>query len=208
MTSGKTVCFTIGLTMLLPLIAACAAVERSLPEKRHYMLDVSRGTEISSPEPGTVLEISQIRLSPQYEARGFVYRTSTLRYETDFNNEFLTAPGPMLTREVQEWLAGSGLFQHVLDATGRLQPTHILEGKVFALYGDYSDRQAPQAVMDVQFVLTQDLSGQNEIVFQKQYRKVIPIKESYPPGLVSAWNEALEQILEELETDLKSTLFQ
>jgi uncharacterized lipoprotein YmbA len=188
--------------LLFSLVTGCAGTEKDVPEKHHFILDVSRNSPRLGPEPGTVLEIRQIRVSPQYESRGFVYRMGDLKYHTDYKNTFLVSPSPMFTGEVQQWLAGSGLFQHVVDTSGRLQPTYILEGTVKALYGDYANKKSPMAILDMQFLLTQETADKTEIVFQNLYRRQIPIHEEYPDGLVSGWNEALGEILTDLENDL------
>ena len=44
--------------------------------------------------------------------------------------------GSMIAEEVREWVAGSGLFQNVANASGRVEPDHLLEGRITALYGD------------------------------------------------------------------------
>ena len=130
-----------------------------------------------------------------------------LRYESDFYNEFLIAPGSLLTEEVRQWLVGSGLFQHVTDTTSPLEPTYILEGTVSVLYGDYRNGASSAAALGMQFVLVRDVSARTEIVFQKQYAKEVGIREASSEALVNGWNEALRQILKALESDLSKINF-
>ncbi len=74
----------IGIFVLFPLLIGCLNLERSYPEKRYFILDVSRGEDISSPDTGTVLKVRRFRISSRYEGRGFVYRLADLNYESDF----------------------------------------------------------------------------------------------------------------------------
>ncbi len=196
-----------GFIALLAGLSACVSVERSFPEKRFYLLDVSRPETAAASSRGPLLRVRKLRVSPRYEGKGFVYRLGDLRYESDFYNEFLIAPGPLLTEEVYQWLVGSGLFQHVTDTTSPLELTYILEGTVSVLYGDYRNRASSAAALRMQFALVRDVSARTEIVFQKQYAKKVGIREASSEALVNGWNEALRQILKALESDLSKINF-
>ncbi len=193
----------IGIFATFPLMVGCLNLERSYPEKRYFILDVSRDENISSPDTGTVLKVRRFRISPQYEGKGFVYRLADLSYESDFYNEFFIPPASLLTEEIRQWMAGTGLFQHVVDPSSYLDPTYVLEGAVTALYGDYGVSTAPKAILEMQFFLLHETSISPEIIFQSQYRKEEPLKGNTPDALVKSWNKALNQILTEFETDLE-----
>ncbi len=109
----------------------------------------------------------------------------------------------LFTEEIRERLAGSGLFKHVVDPSSLLDSTYILEGAVTALYGDYRVNTAPKAVMEIQFFLLHETDSNPKIIFQSQYHKEEPLNGNTPDALVKSWNEALNQILTEFETDLK-----
>ncbi|MBW2145566.1 MAG: hypothetical protein JRG73_00850 [Deltaproteobacteria bacterium] len=181
----------------------CLSVERSYPEKRYYIIDVPRRADVSPPETGAFLRIRKFRVSPLYEGKGFVYFKGNMGYESDFYNEFFISPGALLNEQVRQWLAGSGLFQYVVDSPSHVESTYILEGSVTALYGDYSESRSPKAVLEMRFYLIKDVSARSEIVFQKQYRQEIPLKGLSPEALVKGWNEALLKILIDFENDLR-----
>jgi len=196
----------IGIFVLFPLLIGCLNLERSYPGKRYFILDVSRGKDISSPDTETVLKVRRFRVSPQYEGKGFVYRLADLNYESDFYNEFFILPASLLTDEINQWLAGSGLFRHVVTPSSHLAPTHFLEGTVTALYGDYGVSTAPKAILEMQFFLLQETAASPKIIFQSQYHKEEPLKGNTPDALVKSWNKALNQILTEFETDLEENI--
>jgi len=141
------VCFVI----FFPLLPGCLGVQPSLPEKHTFVLDVSRQSESVPPQSEAVLRIRTFGISPQYEGRGFVYRTGDLSYQSDFYNEFLTSPGSLIAEQVRQWLADSGIFGQVVDFSGQVAPTHILKGKVIDLYGDYSRGTQPRAALEIEF---------------------------------------------------------
>ena len=197
----------IALSVMLFLFGGCTGVEKKPPEKRRFVLDVTRQGDASSSGSDLILGVRQIRVSPPYDGNAFVYRISDIRYEADHNNEFFITLSPMLTKAVLQWLNLSGLFEHVIDRTSPTKPTHFLEGTLVSIYGDYRDRRAPMAVLGMQFLL-QSTSGQSGAMLQKQYQMKAPVTGEYPEGLVNAWNGALEQILTELEADLRTALTQ
>lgn len=183
-------------------LAGC--LRGSYVEKHTFVLDVSRGGPASVARPGTVLRIRRFRVSSRYENKSFVYRTGDLSYEPDYYNQFLTSPSALITEEVREWLAASGLFEQVVDFSGEVTPTYILEGIVKDLYGDYSERgNRPRAKVVIDFILVEEVSGVSKIVFQKSYGREVPVKGIAPAALVQGWNKALEKILAEFEKDLR-----
>jgi len=95
---------------LFLLLAGCMG--RRYVEKRTFLLDVSRDGTVSTAERNVVLRVRTLRVSPRYEGKGFVYRMANFNYESDFYNEFFTSPDSMITEEVRQWLAESGLFQN------------------------------------------------------------------------------------------------
>jgi cholesterol transport system auxiliary component len=183
------------------LVAGCMG--RKYVERDTYALDVSRPGTVSSVETDAVLRVRTMSVSPRYERKSFVYRSGDLSYETDYYNQFFASPDIMITEEVREWLGESGLFRQVFDYTGQAEHTHVLEGEVIDLYGDFSRGTQPKAAIDVRFRLIRETSGRSEILFQKHYRREIPIGIDTAENLVGGWNKALEGILTDFEKDLK-----
>jgi hypothetical protein len=82
--------------------------------------------------------------------------------------------------------------------------THLLEGAVTALYGDFSDPTAPQAVMEIQFFLSDPLAANPpKILFQTGFRIEAEIPEPTSQALIQGWNNSLQGILQNFENDLR-----
>jgi uncharacterized lipoprotein YmbA len=94
------------LLALLTLCAACVGIEKSYPDKRYFVLEVSANPSPANPTANETLEVSNIRVSPRYADKSFVYRTSEAGYESDFYNQFLVAPASLITEEVRKGLTG------------------------------------------------------------------------------------------------------
>ncbi|MBF0476884.1 MAG: hypothetical protein HQK59_13850 [Deltaproteobacteria bacterium] len=187
-------------------LTGCVKLDKSYPDKHYYALDITRPRSDVGPQVGPVLMVRNITVSPRYDAKNFVYRQVDLSYQSDFYNEFFLSPGMMVTEVIRNWMTAGGLFQNVVDTPSYVSPNYVLEGAVNSLYGDYRNRQTPQAVLEMQFFLVQSLDGKTPIIFQKQYRQTVALANDSPQALARGWNDGLTRILTELEQDMKHKL--
>ncbi|MBN1360921.1 MAG: membrane integrity-associated transporter subunit PqiC [Sedimentisphaerales bacterium] len=170
---------------------------------RFYMLQTLRQAPPATREGKAVLAIPRFTIDAAYAGRGLVYRLDEHRYESDAYNEFLIAPAVMATEKTRDWLAGSGLFAQVLSSGSGADPTHRIEANITALYGDFRDKAAPKAVIEMRFFLLRTETGIDpEIVFAKSYRAACDTRTADPEGLVAGFDQCLRTILTELEKDL------
>jgi cholesterol transport system auxiliary component len=189
---------------LLALCVACVGIERRYPDKRYFVLEVPAQASPSNPTANETLQVSNIRVSPRYADRGFVYRTSEAVYESDFYNQFLVAPASLITEEVRKGLIDTQTFKHVIGSTNQSQPSYVLDGAVNALYGDFRNVDSPRAVLEMEFFLTSESPTKPGILMQKRYARSIPLTGRSPEALVKGWNQALEEILTALTAGLKA----
>jgi uncharacterized lipoprotein YmbA len=189
---------------LLVLCSGCVGFERSYPDKRYFVLEAGGNLSPTNSSANETLQVSNIRVSPRYADRSFVYRTSEAGYEADFYNQFLVSPASLITEEVRKDLTASQVFKYVISASNQSQPSYVLEGTVNALYGDFRNANSPRAVLEMEFFLTSEIPGKPGILMQKRYAKSLPLTGRSPETLIKGWNEALEEILTALVTDLKA----
>ena len=188
---------------VLLLEGACVQLNKSYPEKQFYSLEVARTAATANPGTGHVLRVRRFVVAPQYEGRELVYRTGDLQFESDFYHEWFVQPGAVLTQQTLNWLAASGIFQAVLDSGSRLDETLTLEGHVTALYGDYRDKSAPKAVLELRVRVIGENESRPPILFHQDYRQAITVADETPEALVKGLNEELQLILSLLEEDLR-----
>jgi cholesterol transport system auxiliary component len=194
------------LLALLALLPGCGGLGKPYPVKKDYVFDVSRAGGPGATDEKAILLIRRFRTAPPYENQGFVYRTGELEYESDFYSVFFSPPAALLTDQTRQWLAASRLVRLVIGAGVPTEATHSLEGRVYALYGDYRRPDDPQAVLGIQFFVSR-LTDTPEVVFHKDYRQEVRVNGRTPAALVAAWNEGLRQILTSLEADLRAGPF-
>ena len=170
---------------------------------RYYMLNVVRETGPSRPRSVPVLAVPRFTIDTAYSNRELVYRLGPSQYESDAYNEFLVPPALMLTEKTRDWLDACGLFGQVLGVGSSLQPTHRFEANVTALYGDFRDRKAPKAVIELRvFVLEIQDGADPKPIFGKTYRAAAVPENRNPDSLIAGLNRSLQTILIDLEKDL------
>jgi uncharacterized lipoprotein YmbA len=191
--------------MLILSLWACVNVniDRNYPARRYFVLNANDTGIASQTGSAGVLRLAHVRVSPRYDGKGFVYRLAAQNFETDFYNQFLVAPGSMLTDELSQALRRAKLFQYIVNSSSAVEPTCLLEATVDELYGDFSNDTAGSAVLGMAFVMSRLAANGPEALFQKHYRKVIPLQARSPEALVQGWNRALEEMLSALVIDLK-----
>jgi hypothetical protein len=176
-------------------------------EKQHYILDTRRASSVAASDSANFVEIRRFTSNSAFSAKGLTYRVGEFEYKSDFYNEFLISPTAMITEKARNWLSTSGLFQRVLDPGSQGDPTHVIEGNVIALYGDFRTKSAPKAVMEIRiFLLETKSETESGIVFGKTYTSSVGLESKAPEGLVSAFDRCLVEILTDLEEDLVEKL--
>jgi cholesterol transport system auxiliary component len=182
--------------------AGCVDLKSAYPEKRLYTLEASRTAPARTGLEATVLRVRRFTASKLAEGSEFVTRTGESEYESDFYNVFFVPPAAQAMEQAHRWLGSSRLFGSVVGTGSSIAETHVLEGNLVALHGDRRDRNAPRAVLELQFVLVGVASDPAAVLMQKSYRQETVLAKDDAESLVRAWNEGLAKILASLEEDL------
>jgi len=194
------------IAVLLTVLLCSGCVSRQPYAKHQFVLETVRAAQVNSPSQDIVLAVRGLTIDPAYDSRSLLYRKAETEYESDFYNEFLVAPQALISSQTRNWLAQSGLFKTVLEPGSLVEATHILEGNVLALYGDFRGQSLPRAVMEIRLFVVTSRSSRPEVVFTRDYRASQPAEERTAEALAAAFNQCLAQILSELEKDLAEAL--
>jgi cholesterol transport system auxiliary component len=198
-------CLRIGMITPAIILAGCGG-QKSY-EKQHYILDTQRASSAVASDSPHIIEIRRFTTNAAFGAKGLVYRVGEHEYKSDFYNEFLVSPAAMITEKTRNWLSTSGLFKRVLDPGSQVDPTHVMEGNVIALYGDFRAKSAPKAVMEIRiFLLETKSETESGIVFGKTYTSSVDLQSEGPEGIVSSFDRCLTEILTRVERDLAEEL--
>lgn len=189
------------LALLLIGVAGCN-LSKPYPDKAFFAIDAGQPARAAHPISPLTLRIYSILVARPYDVRAFVYKTGASRFETDYYNGFIAAPSELLTGTLVDWMKRAGLFAVVVDSDSRMADQFVLEGNVREMYGDYSDRRNPQAVMTAAFFLIDDRPVDGRVIFQKTYHVSAPVGAKGPEALSAALNAAWRNILTDLTADL------
>lgn len=198
-------CFCVGIYVWLAMLSGCGSQQAY--NKKYYVLSAIRETKSIKAEKDSILEVRHFTIDSAFSGKGLVYRIGEFEYESDFYNEFLVSSDAMVTEKVRNWLSASGISRRVLDPGSYVDPTHVIEGNVIALYGEFRDKSTPTAVMKIRVFLLEMKTGKDPvIVFGKTYKSSVALESKSPGILVSALDRCLIKMLTNLEKDLAERL--
>lgn len=198
------------IAVLCPMLAVafhtgCVKIKKAYPDKRNYVLEAQRpDSSPRTPPRADSICVRNFTVSPRYESGELVYRHSELNYAADFYNRFFVSPEILVTEETRTWLKESGMFRNMLEPGSHAIPQYILEGYVATMQGDF--RKSPLAVLEIQFLVSDGADAPGRILMQKDYRREVPLPKAEANALVQGLNQALAQILQDLEADLRKAL--
>lgn len=191
--------------LVFSAIMASGCAEPSY-RKEYYILEVTRDAPPVATKIDETLEVRRFSVNTAFATRSLVYRLSEYQYEPDYYRQYLIAPGAMITEETRHWLATSGLFKQIVPPGSQITPSYTLQAIVTALYGDFTDKAAPVAVLRIRFFLAQQKGGDEVIVFSQSYRTAMPISATTGQAFIDALSKDMVEVLTHLEADLEKTL--
>lgn len=185
----------------IALALAGCAVTRPSPVKQTYLLDPPPPPAVAKAQPGT-LRVDVVNVAAPYRGRGFVFRESDLRYETDFYNEFIVAPAANITEATARGLQRAGTFTRVVAPGPPVDADWVLAGFVSALYGDTRDPAKPAAEVTITYYLSRAEGGSGVPFWSREYTRRIPLATAGATSYAAGLNTAISEIVAELAKDL------
>ena len=151
-----------------------------------------------------VVSIRSLRVAAPFDDRSLVYRVGDFSYDADPYAEFLVTPADSLRPPIRSWMHQSELFGTVVEPGSALKPNTMAEITVLELYGDFRRPSEPAAVLTLRFVLLDSPAGiPGKLAFEGEYSRRVSLKAKTAQALMAGWNEALNQILAQLGSDLR-----
>jgi cholesterol transport system auxiliary component len=186
------------------VLAGCTnPLSRPYPEKRLYVLEARRPITLPAPARGRTLMVRSVAASPGMEGRGLITRRPGNVQESDFWNEFFTAPAAMVQDSLRQWLSESGLFAAVLDQGSAGRADLALESVLVAALGDGTDPAAPVARLHLQTLLLGLDRTPPRIIARGDYDRRVSVPSLAPEAVAPGLSQALALVLADLEADLR-----
>lgn len=192
-------------TVLLLVVASGSftggCFRRQFPERRQYVLQVERQAPPRTAS-AVAVKVGRVRAEPQYDRKGFVYRTGDATYADDFYNAFYVSPAQMVRSTMQHWIATSQLFASVADVDSLVSADWLLESRLLAFYVDKRSPESERAVVSLAITLVDAMSSPPRPIYEATYEETSSASGRSAQRYVDAWNEALSRVFERLEADL------
>ena len=185
------------------LLAACAPTRPAIVANSWQVLPVRTGA-VRKPHSNVWLKVGSFNVSTPFDGMSLVYRLGDQRYEKDFYNVYVSLPNEMIGNATRQWINQSGIFAMAVGQGNTLFPYYTLQASVDEFYGDY--RISPEAVVSIEFFLTTVTTAKKDpLISINRYTKRIALKDNTPQALVAGQQQALEEILNQFESDLYQT---
>jgi len=187
------------LTVAVALLGACAIRQPAVvTENFSFKLPTPR----AGPAGGRSIAVLPFAAAPTATGQMLLYRAGELRYEHDFYNRFLAPPAQLLTGELRSWLARSQAGP-VREPGAPLSSDLIVQPRLTELHADYRDVGRPRAVVAMTMgLIARDPDGNRE-VFERTYRREVPMREVSPTAAVEAWSRGVAEIFTQFTRDLR-----
>jgi len=188
--------------LIFSIFSQCVgSLTKEYPQKRYYLITVEEQNFKKSRKKFPYLRVNKFKISNLYEGKNFIYKLSDVRYEADFYSEFLVFPASNITEIFQQWILKTEIGTLPPPTLFENEKLYTLSGQILSLYGNFIDSNNPGAVMELDIYIQR--SSDSGVIFKKSYRQIIKIPNTQADELVKGWNQAITNILLELESDLK-----
>lgn len=186
---------------LLPLLATAllssCSLSRPNPDQTSWLIVPERTAAPRTTPVNMHLKMGNFAANAPYDGKSLVYRMSDNKYDKDFYNVYLVYPRDMVASATQKWLTESKAFTLIVEQPTTFFPMYQLQGVIDEFYGDYRDQ--PTAVVTIQFYASASFNGKNGMFSTPRISKRIPLADKSTQALITGQQQALAEILQELE---------
>ncbi|MDD5199413.1 MAG: ABC-type transport auxiliary lipoprotein family protein [Terrimicrobiaceae bacterium] len=190
----------LSLALLVAMLAACSSF-CPRPKPEYFALDPGKPASLRALRPANssaTASVGFVDVAAPFASDGFVYQLSAGRWEVDPYNQFLVSPADMMTSILRNWTRESGLYGEVAEPGAGGGQDISIDCNLTALYGDFRNPTAPQAVLTMEVQVFRRTDKGSVIALRRMFTQSVPVASRTPAALVAAWNEALRVELNEL----------
>jgi ABC-type uncharacterized transport system auxiliary subunit len=194
--------------LLAGLILGAGCLSRPALNKQSFAFPIAPIVRTNPAPPRRVLEIRRIAVAAPFDGQSFVYRRSAYAYERDPYAEFLVPPAEILAPALRGAFLQGNIFDEVTLPGSALPADYQVEIYVTELDGDFRRPAAPTADLGIAFLFFDAKDARpGTVLFQREYHEQVPFHPRTAAALVPAWNQALNDIMTQLNGDLRQVRF-
>ncbi|MFZ4483124.1 MAG: ABC-type transport auxiliary lipoprotein family protein [Chthoniobacterales bacterium] len=187
-------------------ILACslAAVSCTLrqPAVRTDSFDFDLPSAPAGRPGGRSITVLPFTAAPGASGQMLLYRVDDVRYERDFYNRWLVPPAHLLTGGLRQWL-GQARVGEIREPSSPLASDLIVQPRLTELYADYRNTSQPRAIVAMTIVVMQRQASVSRQVFERSYRREVPMIGISPEAAAEGWSRGVADILTAFAVDLR-----
>jgi ABC-type uncharacterized transport system auxiliary subunit len=183
------------LLLLAALIMLAAGCGKPPMLVHQYILEYPAPVLDGRANSREAIKISLFSVAQVYNTSNMVYQPQPFKSETYNYSRWRTNPGYLVTDYLLRDFRDSHLFTAVFGPDGTGKHRFFLEGGIDEFQElDEPDGWKAALALTVTLVDVSQEELPQRIVFQKNYRAIVPMPEKTPEGLAKAMSQAMEQL--------------
>ena len=154
-----------------------------------------------------ILALARVEVMAPYSGQSLVYSTGEHGFQRDPYAKFVAPPSSLLTAAIRGYLANADFVRDVVAPGDSKLSAATVEVSVSKMAGEIHPGGS-SAVLAIRFRVhsgPRSTPEPSEILL-KTYTATVPIARATAQNVVNAWNQGLENIMTEFESDLRASL--
>jgi cholesterol transport system auxiliary component len=154
-----------------------------------------------------ILALARVEVMAPYSGQSLVYSTGEHGFQRDPYAKFIAPPSSLLTAAIRGYLANADFVRDVVAPGDSKLSAVTIEVAVSKLAGELRVGGS-SAVLVMRIRVRSSPGSDHELseILIKNYTASIPIAQATAQAVVNAWNQGLENIMAQFQSDLRTSL--
>ena len=182
-------------------LSGCSLFDRGFQPSASYLIAPPPQVPLAGEKLGSLM-VTRFGAIPPYDGKSFLYRNTDGTWRQDPYAGFIANPSDMMSDALARALEQSGRCEMVGVEGVAMRFDFSIEGVIEAFYADFSEPDAPKAVVRVRAYLLDRRAGAPKLVDQMVGSGTAPIAAAEPGKVAEALSAAVGMAIHELLEDL------
>ena len=196
----------IGLLLLIFSGCSIISLDKKEPEKKYFSFSQTNNLKQTTKSKSfpTDLILMGFTAASEFKTNQFIYKNEN-QYIKDYYNRFFLPPEKMIQKKCTGWLKNTGLFKNVSTKSRLSLSDFILKGKLLEIYCDRTSISTAFAIIKIRFNLI-EYNKTDKTIMEKDLHSRVEFKHFSADNLINAWTKCLEDIFQNLESEIISSI--
>ena len=186
-------------------LTACVGSKKTPAIETYSFAPITAQAKHTAAPNNPVIRMMPASISPEFSNDSFIYRVSETQYLIDPYRQFLSSPNAEVSAYLHNALTPT-LHATLIASDNLMTAGFMLQENITALYADYQNKSAPEAVMTIQFIVYQCKGGETIQLDTITLSERTPIAPNDPASLIKAYQTDLDKMTEQLSVLINQQL--